>query len=327
MRAICDVEPVDYAPSLGSSTGLLQVVALRIRRPLARLKVMIDYHLHLWSHSAKDSSVTLAQLGAYCDRASSLGVQEIAVTEHFYRFRQARSILSGYFLRYPESPMRDLMENYWERNSTADLDQYVAVVQEAKAAGLPIKMGLEVDYYPEAMESVSSFLAGYPFDVLLGSVHWIEAWPFDHVDDPVVMAEWERIGVEPAWAAYTRALEELAATRSVDVLAHPDLVKVAGHRPSVPTEYYDRMAEAAANTGVAAEVSSAGLRKPAEEIYPAPALLERFLARGVPLTTASDAHGLGDVADRAPAIKELLTSYGVQALCHFDQRVGSAIAI
>ena len=289
--------------------------------------VMIDYHLHIWSHGAKDHPVLLEELAAYCEHAATQGVSEIAVTEHFYRFSQARSILSGYFRRYPESAMRDLMEDYWESNATADLDQYVAVVQEAKAAGLPIVMGLEVDYYPEAMDRVQSLLQGYPFDVLLGSVHWIDAWPFDHVDDPVVMAEWERIGVEPAWSAYTRALEELAATHAVDVLAHPDLVKVAGHRPSVPTEYYDRMAEAAAAAGIAAEVSSAGMRKPVEEFYPAPELLKRFLDRGVALTTASDAHGLGDVADRAPAIRSLLASEGVTTLRRFERRVGSQVAL
>lgn len=288
---------------------------------------MIDYHLHLWSHGAKDHPVLLEELSAYCEHATAMGVAEIAVTEHFYRFSQARSILTGYFRRYPDSAMRDLMEEYWESNSTADLDQYVEVVQEAKAAGLPIVMGLEVDYYPQAMDRVQSMLSGYPFDVLLGSVHWIDAWPFDHVDDPVVMSEWERIGVEPAWEAYTRALEELAATQVVDVLAHPDLVKVAGHRPAVPAEYNDRMAEAAAGAGMAAEVSSAGMRKPVRELYPSPELLRGFLDRGVPLTTASDAHGLGDVADRAPEIKEFLSSEGVTTLRRFEGRVGFEVAL
>ncbi|WP_298209730.1 PHP domain-containing protein [Ferrimicrobium sp.] len=288
---------------------------------------MIDYHLHLWSHGSKDQPVELEQLAAYCDRAASQGVSEIAVTEHLYRFSQTRAILSGYFRRYPESPMRDLMEQYWEQNATADLDQYVTAAQEAKAAGLPIVMGLEVDYYPEGMSRVEEMLRGYPFDVLLGSVHWIETWPFDHVDDPVVMAQWDRVGVEPAWDAYTRALEELAATQTVDVLAHPDLVKVAGHRPRVPEEYFDRMAEAAAAAGVAAEVSSAGMRKPVGEFYPAPALLQRFLDRGVPLTTASDAHGLGDVADRAPEMKRLLAAHGVTTLRRFEGRVGVEVAL
>jgi len=290
---------------------------------------VIDYHLHLWPHGPRPDfgPVEFDALARYVEHAASRGVVEIALTEHFYRFRQARALLEGYFRRYPASPMRDLMEHYWESNAIADLDQYVEAVGAAKAAGLPVVLGLEVDYYPEAMDKVADLLGGYPFDVLLGSVHWIEVWPFDHLDDPLVMAEWERVGVEPAWRSYTTALEELAASGAIDVLAHPDLVKVAGHRPEVPDEYYDRMAEAARAAGIAAEVSSAGARKPVKEVYPAPGLLARFVALGVPLTTASDAHGLGDVADRAAELGSLLRAAGVAELSRFVGRTRKAIAL
>ncbi len=288
---------------------------------------MIDYHLHLWSHSKPSTEATIEQLAAYCEKASASGVAEIAITEHFYRFRQASKLLKGFFRRYEGSPVRSLMEEYWERNSTADLDQYVEVGLAAKRAGLPIVLGLEVDYYEGEMSRVSDLLSDYPFDVLLGSIHWVEAWPFDHVDDPVVMAEWERIGVEPAWRAYTRALEELAATEAVDVLAHPDLVKVAGHRPAVPEEYYDRMAEAAASHAMTAEVSSAGLRKPVSEIYPASYLLARFRALGVGVTTASDAHGLGDVADRTSELLQALKVAGYGELTRFAGRRPRGMAL
>ena len=101
-------------------------------------------------------------------------------------------------------------------------------------------------------------------------------------------------------------MEELGASGVCDVLAHPDLVKIAGRVPAVPDEFYDRIAEAAARSGMAAEVSSAGWRKPVGEEYPAPPLLRRFVAHGVPLTTASDAHTLPDVADRADDLRGLL---------------------
>ena len=45
-------------------------------------------------------------------------------------------------------------------------------------------LGLEVDYYRGRMDEVADLLAGYPFDVLLGSVHWVGAWRFDDLDDP-----------------------------------------------------------------------------------------------------------------------------------------------
>src|SRR5437588_714658 len=169
-------------------------------------------------------------------------------------------------------------------------------------------------------DKVAAVLEGYPFDVLLGSVHWIGAFGFDQVGDPVVMAEWDRRSVESIWDAYTGALEELAASRVCDVLAHPDLPKVGGRRPAVPDEWYDRMAEAAATSGMAAEVSSAGWQKPVGEAYPAPALLSRFRKAGVPATTASDAHGLPDVASHGAELRALLADAGYDSLVAFRAR-------
>ena len=156
------------------------------------------------------------------------------------------------------------------------------------------------------MDEVADLLDGYPFDVLLGSVHWLGTWRFDVLDDPLVMAEWDVRDIDAVWDDYTRAMEELGASGVCDVFAHPDLVKIAGRVPAVPDEFYDRIAEAAAASGMAAEVSSAGWRKPVGEEYPAPPLLRRFVARGVPLTTASDAHALPDVADRTDDLRALL---------------------
>jgi histidinol-phosphatase (PHP family) len=74
------------------------------------------------------------------------------------------------------------------------------------------------------------------------------------------------------------------------------------------------------SSGMAAELSSAGWRKPAAEAYPAPDLLERFVRRGVPLTTASDAHRLADVADRSAALASQLAALDVDTLRAFRGR-------
>ncbi len=281
---------------------------------------MLDYHLHLWPHGERDSAVTTEQLAAYCRRAGAVGITEIAVTEHLFRFVQADALLGKFWEADPDPALRRSMDTYWRDHARADLDAYVHSVLEAKGAGLPIALGLEVDYYPGRMDDVARLLDGYPFDVLLGAVHWLGAWRFDDLEDAASLAEWRRRGVEETWAAYTEALEELAESGVCDVLAHPDLVKVGGHRSKAPDELYDRMAEAAARSGMAAEVSSAGWRKPVGEVYPAPQLLARFRARGVPVTTASDAHGLPDVADRSDELRHVLRAAGYDALCAFRRR-------
>ncbi|HEY5025630.1 MAG TPA: histidinol-phosphatase [Acidimicrobiales bacterium] len=281
---------------------------------------MLDYHLHLWPHGQRDTAPTLDEVAAYCERAQAVGVHEIALTEHLFRFRQADRLLRGFWDDEPDAALRASMTDYWDDHARADLDAYVECVVAAKKAGLPVVLGLEVDYYRGRMDDVVGLLAGYPFDVLLGSVHWIGAWRFDDIDDEVSMDQWSVRDVDAAWGDYVTAIEELAATGACDVLAHPDLVKAAGHRPVAPEECWDRLVEAALSSGMAAELSSAGWRKPADESYPAPGLLARLAAAGVPLTTASDAHGLTDVASRTADLAHMLDALDVRSLRAFRAR-------
>jgi histidinol-phosphatase (PHP family) len=289
---------------------------------------VLDYHLHLWPHSEHETPLQIEQLADYCVRAQAAGVTELAVTEHLFRFRQADALLGGFWddERVPPA-LAESMARYWKFHVTADLDAYVQCAQEAKAAGLPVVIGLEVDYYEGRMDDVADLLAGYPFDVLLGSVHWVGAWRFDDLNDPVSLAEWSVRQVDDCRDAYTDAMEELAASRSCDVLAHPDLIKVAGYVPDAPGEWWDRLAEAAAASGMAAEVSSAGWRKPVGEQYPAAGLLERFVARAVPLTTASDAHRLEHVADRADDLRAVLGAVGAEELQGYRARVPHRVPV
>ena len=282
---------------------------------------LLDYHLHLWPHDQSESPLAVEQVAAYCERAAAAGVVEVALTEHLFRFAQATRLLGGFWEDDEVAPaLRRSMAGYWSFHATSDLDRYVETVLDARRQGLPVVLGLEVDYYRGRMDEVAELLSGYPFDVLLGSVHWVGAWRFDDLADPVSMREWSVRSVDACWDAYTEALEELAATRTCDVLAHPDVIKVAGHVPEHPKEWWDRIADAAARSGMAAEVSSAGWRKPAGEQYPAAGLLARLAARGVPFTTASDAHREEHVADRCEELRSLLAATGVDRLTAYRRR-------
>jgi histidinol-phosphatase (PHP family) len=285
---------------------------------------VLDYHLHLWPHRDRDVTLSLDQIAAYCERARGAGVVEVALTEHLHRFTQATDVVGHFYEAGPgadPSPeRRRTMAEYWAWHARNDLEAYVEAALEAKAAGLPVVLGLEVDYFRGQMGAVADLLAQYPFDVLLGSVHWLGAWRFDAVNEAGVMAEWDTRELDRSWEQYTVAMEELSATGACDVLAHPDLIKVAGRVPDAPGEWWDRIAEAAAAGGLAAEISSAGWRKPVAEAYPAPGLLERFCARGVPFTTASDAHELSQVADRADDLRAILSGAGIGHLWAYSAR-------
>ena len=291
---------------------------------------MLDYHLHLLRHG-EDGPYRAEEVRAYAQAAAARDVEEICITEHLFRFRAADRLLAGWWDADPDRRLRSQTAAYWASHATGDLDAYVEAVLEAAATvaedGTPtrIRLGLEVDYYPGRMEEVAGLLAGYPFDLLLGSVHWLGAWGFDQLGDPVVEEQWSARDVDAVWDAYTAAIEELATTGAADVLAHPDLAKVSGARPrGDPSSWWDRLAKAAADNDLAAELNSAGWRKPVGEAYPAPGLLARFRAAGVPVTTASDAHELSLVADGTERLRPLLEGAGYRELAVFAGRRRSA---
>ena len=262
----------------------------------------------------------LDQIAAYCDEAAKHGVSELALTEHSNRFVDVMSIVGPFWERTGHEPTSRELAEYFAFTTRNSLDDYVTLAQLAKDEGLPVKIGLEVDYVRDKMDVLSAFYAQYPFDVLIGSVHWLGTWTFDDIDNATHMHEWTVRDVDQCWADYTIALEELAASNAVDVLAHPDLIKVAGYYASDPGTYWELMAHAASIADVSVECSSAGWAKPIGEQYPAQGFLDLLVAKGVTFTTASDAHRLDRVGDRVGDLADLLEARGVTQLASYAQR-------
>jgi histidinol-phosphatase (PHP family) len=228
----------------------------------------------------------------YIDRfvevALSRGATEIGFTEHLYRCVESAPVLGRWWEHDPDPTLIAEMEDVLAAERNLSLERYVAVVLDAKERGLPVKLGLEVDFIPGTEEAVSELLSRYPFDYLVGSIHFIGAWNFMR---SFARDEFERRGVRRAWEQYFALEEALAASGMVDVLAHADVIKVNGIVPDgslVPL--YQPVVAAAARTGTGVEVSSAGLRREGAEVYPAPAFLQLFHDAGVPITLASDGH-------------------------------------
>jgi histidinol-phosphatase (PHP family) len=263
---------------------------------------------------------SLDQIAQYCDEAARHGVTELALTEHASRFVDVISAVGPFWQRYGHEPTSPLLADYIDYHARNSLEQYVTLAQTAKDEGLPVKVGLEVDYYADQMDVVSDLLSQYPFDVLIGSVHWLGTWQFDDIDNEVHMHEWSVRDVDQCWADYSRAIEELSSAHAVDVLAHPDLIKVAGHVASNPSDFWDLMCESAAKADVTMECSSAGWFKPIGEQYPADGFLDRLVDKGLTFTTASDAHHLERVGSRAEDLAVMLESRGVHEVASYSSR-------
>ncbi len=201
-----------------------------------------------------------------------------------------------------------------------ELDAYVADIQEIAAASRSprVLLGIEADWVPSHVAETARTIASQPFDVVLGSVHFLDDWAFD---DPDHIEEWSLRDVAGAWDEYFETLVQAASSGLFDVMAHPDLVKKFGHvPPGDMTALYEDVAAALADAGVAVEVSSAGLRKPCAEIYPSEALLAAFRRAGVPVTTASDAHTPAEVGAGLDEVRAAVARAGYDAVVYFEAR-------
>jgi histidinol-phosphatase (PHP family) len=252
--------------------------------------LIIDYHLHL-RDSEERIAHTVDAVEPCGDTAAARGVDEIGFTEHVYYFRQTRRLWS---------------RPYQTERCVYDLDTYVDAVLEAKGRGLPVKLGLEVDYVGERQHELAAILRPYPWDYLLGSVHWIDGLSVDSSPEGGAWAEWP---VDEVWRRYLEALAELAGSGHVDVLAHPDLAKIFGLRPE--RIEYPRL------NGVALEISTAGRYKPVGELYPD---LELLRHAGLPITLASDAHAPQNVGRDFAHALELARAAGYDTVTVFEGR-------
>ena len=267
--------------------------------------MIVDYHMHLRRPGVDCEEVdhTPAAILPFLETAAARGVDEIGFTEHVYYFRQTAEIW---------------INEYERERCVYDLDAYCDAVLDAKRQGLPVKLGLEVDYVGERQERLTELIAGYPWDFLLGSVHYIGDVAIDQ--EPGI---WGLHSIEESWRRYAQAFGELAESGRVDVLAHPDLPKIFGRRPDPPAvlaELHEQMADAAAAADLALEISTAGLHKPVGELYPDMELLRACVDRGVPITTASDAHLPANVGRDFDQALALAREAGCETVSVFEAR-------
>ncbi len=267
--------------------------------------MLTDYHVHLRPDepgTTAEKYFTAANAEHYREVATERGITELGVSEHIYRFTQSLELWD---------------HELWVQNAHDDLDAYCSFVREET----DLKLGIEADFIPGREDRTSELLQARPFDYVLGSIHFIADGALDYDKYDV----WTKAdSADKVWRTYFTWLGEAAASGLFDVLAHPDLVKHWGRERPWPDRdlryYYDLAMEQIAESGIAIEVSTAGLRKPVGDLYPDRAFLEMVVDAGNPIALSSDAHRtehLGYGYDRA---LKLLEDCGVKEIAVFEGR-------
>jgi histidinol-phosphatase (PHP family) len=275
--------------------------------------VLTDYHVHLRpddQDATAERMFTTANAERYREAASERGIDELGVSEHVHRFVQSLDVTSNRWYRY------------WAAD---DLDAYCDFVRSET----DLKLGIETDFLPGTEDRLANLLDGRDWDYVIGSVHFLrdEIIVDVHDEEPgwADMSVWrEARDPEKVWRAYFEMLGEAARSGMFDILAHPDLVKVFGDTAPRPDgdlrRFYDRAMDGIAESDVAIEVSTAGLRKPVREIYPAQPFLEMCIDAGRPVALSSDAHVPEQLGFEYERAVEWLQGLGVNEIAVFDRR-------
>ena len=247
-----------------------------------------DYHMHPQGHRVQPYTLELLQ--PWVDSARNRNLADIAFTDH---------------------------DRY---HTGVDFD----VIKRLRAANpdVQIRAGIELDNDPVRSAAGRQWVEQHwdELDFVLGSVHFLERpdQMFDTV--PEGAAQFEARVIDDVYADYFKRVREMAASGLVDCLAHVDLIKIHGHRPSgdvcaLAAETFDFIAA----RGLALELSTAGWRKPVGELYPSDDLIALAMAKGIPFTTASDAHSHAQLAENYERLADKMSALGITQVSVFER--------
>jgi histidinol-phosphatase (PHP family) len=255
-----------------------------------------DYHSHPQGHRVQPYTRELLQ--PWVDSARAKGLSDIAFTDH---------------------------DRYCAGVDFGEIERLREANQDVR-----IRAGIELDNDPETSAAGRAWVERHweKLDFVLGSVHYLDRpdQMFDTV--PEGAEQFSGRMVDEVYEDYFRRVREVAASGLVDCLAHIDLVKIHGHRPSGDVRALaQETLEFIKSRGLAIEFSTAGWRKPVHELYPSDALIVLAMEMGIPFTTASDAHSHAQLAENYDRLGRKMRSFGVRAVAVYERHQRAMIAL
>ena len=263
--------------------------------------IVVDLHSHTLHSHGKDTTEAMAA-AAFARGFSIFGFSEHSIRPDGYKYAEDyQNRLAAAFPSY----IREVREE-----------------QERYAGRMAVLLGLEIDYMPEQEACARAAAAAYPYDYVIGGLHFLDTWGFD-----ASAYEWENLSPDACYAhfaAYYEDMAKLAASGLFHTVSHPDLIKLfrvdTFHVWLERSEAREKVRDALAalqQHGLAMEISSAGLRKGLGEPYPGPVIMEMARELELPVFFGSDAHAADQVGYAFDQLETYALRFGYRAsVCH-----------
>src|SRR6266404_4366146 len=191
-----------------------------------------------------------------------------------------------------------------------------------KTPDVKIRAGIELDNDPQTSAAGRKWVEENweRLDFVLGSIHYLDdpTEMFDTIPDGA--GQFVGRSVDEIYENYFRRVREITATGLIDCLAHVDLIKIHGHRPCGDVRaIVNEMLDFIRSRDLATELSTAGWRKPVDELYPSDEIIQLAMKKGIPFTTASDAHSHAQLGDKFDRLTEKMSILDVREVCVYEK--------
>lgn len=259
----------------------------------------IDYHTHHVRCGHAEG-----QLEEYVKQGIAIGLTQLGLSDHMPLLHvDPATYLPGMAMPMEELP-RYVEECLRLRDKYQDQ--------------IDIRIGLEGDYIEGYEEEIERIVTAYPWDYVIGSVHFLGEWD---ISDSRQLAGWEGKRVLDVYEQYYDAVQKAAKTGFYDYLGHLDVIKRFGHVPEEDvSELERRTIDVVKEQDLAIELNASGWRMPCSEMFPSLRILEYAYQQGVPLTIGSDAHQPAKLAHHLDRAAEVLKEIGFTQLATFKNR-------
>ena len=272
-----------------------------------------DYHMHF---EKGDYKVEWAK--GFFEAAKKRGLNEIGITEHAHTFPEFEDL---YYedLILDDSFVGSFQKKWLKTNKFKHtIDDYFNFMAQLREYGYEAKIGIEVCNF-QNQAKVREILDKYPFDYVIGSIHFIRGWAYDSEE---IKAEWQQHSLEDIYEWYTQEIEHLYAGGLYDVLGHPFNIRLYKYFPDFDvTPYLLRAVQALKKADMGIDVNTGTYyRYPVQEISPYGDFLKLAKEYELPIITSSDAHKPEDCGAYIDDAIKYVKEYGYIEGMTFNKR-------
>ncbi|GAB2570524.1 histidinol-phosphatase HisJ family protein [Gracilibacillus alcaliphilus] len=210
----------------------------------------------------------------------------------------------------------------------SEFPNYVKEVLDLKKkyqGKIHVLLGMESDYFPSYEELYQKMYSPYPFDYIIGSVHYVEGINI------FARGRWNGLNEEERIAEkelYYKLIQQSARSGLFQILGHIDAMK--GFYPKfsqIETPIIEETLQVIAQEGVAIEVNTSGKMKDCGGWYPSHEILERACYYGVDISFGSDAHVPERIGDEYEEVQQTLREIGFKEMVYYVEKKRRAVSL